>query len=312
MLPAMDWLDRVTGLALVFAIAGCPADDTSGSGTDTDEDESSSSGMPTTMPPPPTTTPTTTPTTASTSTTSDETTSTTGPITTGDPTGDTETTGGPTGICVGFDIVGNIDEVLSPQGSPLTDPPCDVTPAGCGGDVVGTWNIETTCGWDDLPNFFDDMCDGATMVVNSGSTTGTRTFEDDNTYTADLTSMLDFDVNIDTMTCFGIDCAGFETLLNMEPTLTSTCTDDGGGACDCAITSMSSGTADGTWATMDNDLTITVDGESAVLEYCSTGARLDLWQPIADTTFYTEPCEEDIDCFEALGDMSDAYVCFTE
>ena len=304
----MDWLDRVTGLALVFAVAGCPADDTSGSGTDTDDGESSSSGMPTTMPPP-TTTPTTTPTTASSSTTSDETTGTTDPTTTTDPTGDTETTGGPAGICLGIDIVGYLDEVLAPQGAPLVDPACDATPAACGGDVVGTWDVETSCGWDAFPNSFDDACPGATMVVNSGSRTGTRTFEDDNSYSSDLTTTLDFDVNIDAMTCFGIDCAAFEGLLNMEATLTATCGDDGGGACDCAITLMSSGTSTGTWATADNELTITIDGEDQVIEYCSAKGRLDLWQPLADTVIYEEACEEDIDCFEALGDMSDAYVC---
>lgn len=71
-------------------------------------------------------------------------------------------------------------------------------PAGaCGGDVVGTWNIESSCvtgaGLAAAMDFREPACDGAFSKVQT-RTSGSITFAPDGTLTSSQSSVLDMDV----------------------------------------------------------------------------------------------------------------------
>jgi hypothetical protein len=287
----------------VIVLAGCPSDDASGDGTDTDTESSTGATSPSTSSPSMSTSSTTS-SSSSASTTDD----TTGDATTSDTsTGEDSTTGEMLpGTCLGFDFIGTLGEVSSLDGMKI-DSTCSTEVAACGGDVVGTWTIQSSCGWEDQPNFFSD-CAGSTMTVTAGSITGTRTFNEDMTFALDLVTNLEFDANLDTMTCYMADCATFEAAAIAQG-IEADCMDAGDGTCDCAMTVVGTNMSTGTWATAGNAITLTTKDAESTLEYCVADGRLDLWTPIAQPTVYEEPCGDDQDCLDALGNLSELYVC---
>ena len=132
-------LRHALGVA-VIVLAGCPSDDASGDGTDTDTESSTGATSPSTSSPS-----TSSPSTSSSSSSASTTDDTTGDeTTTGDTsTGEESTTGEMLpGTCLGLDIVGTLGDVSSLDGMDI-DPTCSTEPAACGGDVVGTWTIES-------------------------------------------------------------------------------------------------------------------------------------------------------------------------
>ncbi len=213
------------------------------------------------------------------------------------------------GVCLGLDIVGTIGEVSSLEGAPI-ETTCDTEVAACGGDIVGVWTVESSCGWEATPNFFD-MCPGSTMTVTAGSLTGTRTFNADMTFTFDTETSLEMDLALDSMTCYGVDCATFQAALANEG-LSGTCTDAGGGMCECALSVTTPNTTQGTWVTANNALVVTTEDGEAFIEYCVTAERLDMWTAVAEQTLYEEGCADDMDCLDALGNLSEIYVCLLE
>jgi hypothetical protein len=110
------------------------------------------------------------------------------------------------------------------------------------------------------------------------------------------------------MGCFGVDCATFAAAVAAEG-LAGDCMDAGGGACDCAFMATTPSMTTGTWVTADSSLVLTtMDGEG-LIEYCVTDDRLEMWTGIAEPTTYDEPCADDMDCADALGNLSEFYVC---
>src|SRR5688500_2873694 len=242
----------------VIVLAGCPSDDASGDGTDTDTEGSTGATSPSTSSPS-TSSPSTTSSSSSIASTTDDT---TGDTTTGDPTtGEDSTTGEMLpGTCLGFDFIGTLGEVSSLDVMKI-DPTCSTEVAACGGDVVGTWTIQSSCGWEDQPNFFSD-CPGSTMTVNAGSITGTRTFNEDMTFAFDTVTNLEFDATLDAMTCYMADCATFEAAVIAQG-MEADCMDAGDGMCDCAMTAIGMNMSTGTWATAGNAITLTTkEGEA--------------------------------------------------
>lgn len=244
------------------------------------------------------------------STTSEPSTSDASNGTSGESSGSSESsTTGPMlpGTCAGFDTIGALGEVLALDGATI-ETTCEATPAGCGGDIVGTWTIESSCGWEDTPNLFADMCPTATQTVTSGQITGTRTFNADMTFAFDLETMLELELNIDAMTCYGVDCATFEMALEMQG-FVAACTDAGDDTCDCMATVTVPSMTTGTWVTADNTVVVTNDDGEGAFEYCVNAERLDLWTPLVQPTFYEEMCEDEMDCADALGNLSEFYAC---
>lgn len=305
----MHWTTPLTKTTLVAALAaplslllaGCPGDD----GTaDTDASSSSTGGAdttggPGTGPDPDTTTSVTASSSSSTTAVADDTTTTTDD-TTGDPPAD--------GLCNGFDQVGNINTVLSRDGMPI-DTTCDPTPAPCGGDVVGIWALEDTCGFEAFPNPLEDQCPGSTFTIEILSQTGTMTFVDDGTYVQDFDIESQAVIELNPMSCFGVNCATFESIVQMDSPSAS-CQSMGN---TCTCTFPDDGASEqgmGTYEVVGTDLVFTDETGSAEAAFCIGGDRLDLWQPLFGLPVLTDiMCASDVDCYVELGDMYDAYIC---
>jgi hypothetical protein len=283
---------------LALLLAACPSDDAP---ADTEATAGSSSGGAST-----TTGPGPDPdTTAASESSSSSSSSTTAVV---DDTTD-DTTGEPPqdGICEGFLQSGNVATVLSRDGMPI-DTTCDPVPAPCGGDPVGSWTLEDTCGFEGLPNPLADACPGSTFMVEVLSTSGTLTFVDDGTFVQDFDIQSQVVVTLDPMACFMVDCATFEMLVQGDnPTATCMAM---GPTCECTIPDDGMPEqAMGTWEVMDNDLVLTTAEGGEGFQLCITGDRLDLWQPLFAITPTEVLCMDEQDCIDALGDMYDFYSC---
>lgn len=209
------------------------------------------------------------------------------------------------GICVGFDQVGNIVSVLGLDGANVGGM-CDSTPAGCGGDLVGTWEFDNTCGQDEIPNPFAD-CDGSTFEVQIDDLTGSMTFGDDGSFAQMSMTSSTVTLSVTPDACFGFNCAAFEAQLQGDnPNWTC---EDNAPDCDCELMQMGMTDVMGTYETDGNVVTVTVDGTAVDFEYCAEGDRLDLWQPLTDFTVTETACFDETDCEAELMDTHDAYAC---
>lgn len=292
----------LAGLVLPLALlTGCPAEETPG---DTEATEGSTTSGSTTdggPNPDPDTTAAAESSTSSTTAVADETTTTGDPDTTG-------TTGEPLdGVCEGFELVGNVATVLSRDGMPI-DTTCDPTPMPCGGDPLGTWMIEATCGFEAFPNPFAEACPGSTFVIEVLGQSGTLTFEADGSFVQDFDIQAQVVTTLDSMACFGVDCATFEQLAQGDSPGT-TC-QEMGATCECTIPDDGAPEqAMGTWEVMGNDLILTTAEGASGSAFCIGGDRLDLWQPLIGSTLTEVACMDDQDCIDALGDMYEFYAC---
>ena len=287
--------------ALALLMAGCPGDDGSPMDTDTDTETEGTTGATTGDP---TATPDTSTTTADTTTSVDTTNGsedTTGPgeeSSTGDPPGD--------GVCIGVDQVGDIGTVYSRQGT-APDTTCEPAPTPCGGDVLGTWDIESACGFDSIPNPLEEDCPGSTFDFEVVGQSGSITFEDDGTFVRDDNVELQAILTLDTMACFMIDCATFEGFVQMDdPSVTC---EETMGMCACTIPPAMGVATMGTYEVMADTIILDVDGELEALEFCISGDRFDAWSPVFDGTETEIACEDEQDCEDELGNMHELYLC---
>lgn len=300
--PASSSIPAAGLLAALALLVGCPADDTP---ADTEATAGSSTGGSSTdggPGPNPDTTAASESSSSSTTAVADDTSTTTGEA--------TDTTGEPppTGTCAGLDQVGDVATVYSRDGMPI-DTTCEPTPAPCGGDPEGSWAIEATCGLEALPNPLEAMCPGSTFELQVVSQGGTLTFEPDGSFLQDLDIQSQALITLDPMACFGIDCAGFEAVVQMDDPMV-TC-QAMGPSCECTF--PDDGTPEqamGTWEVMGNDLVITTLDGIAAIPFCIAGDRFDQWQPLYDVPVATDvECEDDQACIDAIGGMYDLTFC---
>lgn len=209
------------------------------------------------------------------------------------------------GVCLGFDQVATIVTVLGLDGA---NPPgnCDVDIDPCGGDIVGSWTFEDTCGHSDIPSPFD--CETQTFEASVDDLSGTVVFVDDGTFSQMVMNTGTLSVELDPMECFGFNCAAWEVQLQgQDPAWTCEFTDPD---CACELITMTETDTTGTWENDGNGLILTVDDTAQELEYCVDGNRLDLIQPVDGVTVTEEPCADDAECEAALGDTHESYACF--
>ncbi len=217
----------------------------------------------------------------------------------------------PPGICVGLTEVGFLGTV-SRRTDAAVDPTCAPEPASCGGDLVGTWTIESDCGLEALPNFFAETCPESTMTFIDSVVAGTRTFAEDGSYASDAMLQFDLHLDIDAMDCFGIDCATLGVALDGENNLDAVCDDaPEGSGCACLLTITNDLTVQGTWSVEGDAVTLTFDGEASdPRPFCVQGDRLALWEGLHESRAYPETaCADASDCADALGDAHDEWLC---
>ncbi len=216
----------------------------------------------------------------------------------------TTTGGGVEGVCIGFDQVATVNTVFGLEGA-NPGGNCDSNPAPCGGDIVGDWEIDDSCGQEDIPSPFE--CDQQEWTVEVLDQMGNIEFVDDGTFSQSVMTSTMFMVVLDPMECFDFNCAAFEAQLQgSDPGWT--CQLDKPD-CECDLVTMADNTIDGTWETNGNVVTLTVEDVTQDIDYCVNGNRLDFWQGVNDVTVTRETCVDEAECMDALGDTHESYVC---
>lgn len=166
---------------------------------------------------------------------------------------------------------------LAGCGNP-SGPACSPTFAVCGGNLVGTWQIEGACNVNSLLPM--TTCAGETDSVDLKSLSGTYTFNSDNTFTQ--TESIDLvesaTVPASCITTGATSCsAGNATSTTNGVTTTATCTGTVSTGCTCTLTISGTQTVTGTYAKEGDYFTPTENGAAGSQEgYCVSGSQLEV------------------------------------
>jgi hypothetical protein len=151
----------------------------------------------------------------------------------------------------------------------------------CGGAVVGTWKVASTCVLDDSAFASDatDICATATIHTTSISSTGGVTYGGDGTYQSTGTITIDFQLTVPTScfapgeTCADLD-AGFTQEMQQDMTITSHSCAMSGSSCVCTLGSNQPTTDSGTYVASGTTLTTTpTGGQASADQYCVVGGN---------------------------------------
>jgi hypothetical protein len=287
---------RVLAGPLALLLAACPGDDGTADADATTAGGTTTSGG----------------TTTDGTTTAEDPTSSTTAVVDDTGTGTVDTTGEPPplGNCVGFAEVGHIGLVLSRNGVPIDDT-CEPTPAACGGQPVGSWVLESQCGFEAEPNPFEDECPGSDFEIEILSQIGTMTFDVDGSFVQDFDVVAQLVLTLNPMECFGLNCNELEMLLQMQTETPNATCDDMGPSCVCTFPDDGMPEqAMGAWEAIDGEIHFMAGGITHVFPFCIAEDRLELWQPIHAMPITTALlCASQQDCIDALGDRYDFYWC---
>lgn len=141
---------------------------------------------------------------------------------------------------------------------------CSAPFTACGGDVSGQWTLAGMCflgetTFEDCPNAVFDQ---------TVSATGTIEFHPDNTYSANVVTMVQYDFTIPGE-CLPPGLSSCEQLEDDEGS--DTCTGTPAEACTCTGSDTNDSDNGGSWSTSGSS--ITLDGNEAA-DYCVTGNNL--------------------------------------
>jgi hypothetical protein len=147
----------------------------------------------------------------------------------------------------------------------------------CGGNLVGTWNLTKAC----FGSSFNPLAGSCPASAFSGSESlsGTITFQQDGSYSSDVTALVVEDIGVPSSCINGLSCAQLQAAINMpkdagaQPMGTCTTTATG---CACHVTQASGPTtATGTYSTLGTSVTTTqTGGTPATSPYCVQGKTL--------------------------------------
>lgn len=140
--------------------------------------------------------------------------------------------------------------------------------SACGGDVVGSWSVDSIC--DPGIDTADLGCPQATYEVTADRSSGTVVIEAGGTYDRTYDYDVDVDLTVPKSCLYGMGC---DLLVGMSQGLISSCTDTGTD-CDCTGNFTDTDVASGTWTVSGNILT--TDGTDDH-EFCINGNTADVW-----------------------------------
>jgi len=159
------------------------------------------------------------------------------------------------------------------------------TASACGGDVVGTWQVSSSCVAVDSSSMMGTMsCPDATESTSGTKITGTITYTADKTFSSNLTTSGTIVVTLPasclTQQGVTVTCAQLQQVLSstMNSTFSSaTCTESGGGcACSVALNAVTTSET-GTYSTAAGVLTQTdSSGTPDDSNYCVQGGKLSI------------------------------------
>jgi len=147
----------------------------------------------------------------------------------------------------------------------------------CGGSLVGTWTITSSCG--SVLNFTNGTeCPGATVDESQIVTSGNLAFNADMTFTTSATIGGTRRFNVALACVAGVaSCDEYASLISPGPPDATTTCMTAGGACNCAMvyTAPMGAAQTGTYTTAGNVLTVTPTGGDPIeLGYCVQGSTL--------------------------------------
>jgi hypothetical protein len=154
----------------------------------------------------------------------------------------------------------------------------------CGGNLVGTWNIEDLCVESATSTMTGSTCSGIGVSTSGLRESGTITFNADLTYTSNATisGSLSETVPSSCLTTGGVTVSCAQLNAGFQPAsdggLAGSCVSGGGGSCVCSFqfpsqTSMESGTYSISGSTVTNTPTA---GTASSSSYCVQGSTLTL------------------------------------
>jgi hypothetical protein len=156
--------------------------------------------------------------------------------------------------------------------------------AGCGGNLVGTWKITSSCSTGSMMTMNGSTCPGETLTPESSNEAGTITFNSDGTYSSSInesgTETVFFPASCVSMLGNGLTCAQVASQLNSAGGMagaglmeTFSCT--GSGSCTCNVNVTISGSATGTYTTSGASVTSMPSGSTGgTVSYCVQGNTL--------------------------------------
>lgn len=276
----------------VAGLVACPEDDAPSHGEAGSSTGASSTGSST-----------------ATGSTSEESSSSTAVDSTGEGSSESDTTTGPppVQVCIGYTIAAYVGYVLTREGASDDPPRCDPAPSACGGELVGVWSLETTCGYEAAPNPIGDGCPESSYAVEILAQGGTLTVAADSTFAQDFALVSEATVELDPLDCFGLTCEEFQPYAGE----TATCSTEGA-LCHCTVPADTSGDppVSGTWAIEGTDFVLAINGARVVRPFCVENDHVTIWQPIALSPEVTDvECLTRTDCVDALGDAFVDYLC---
>jgi hypothetical protein len=154
---------------------------------------------------------------------------------------------------------------------------CGSTPA-CGGNIVGTWRIVSSCG--SSPTTVNGkQCAGAQPMQVTFSVSGTITFNADLTYSSNATAsgMESISIPASCLAQSGATCAELDQLLSMNPAAAGSHCSASGNGCACSVLiPASTDSQTGTYATTLAGVITEMPsgGAPSVADYCVSGSML--------------------------------------
>ncbi len=155
--------------------------------------------------------------------------------------------------------------------------------AACGGSIVGTWTITSSCVNISLSDYMNSSCPGLTVNTSNATITGNATYNADGTYTQTGTTngtiRVSYPQSCLTMNGVTITCDQINQAVQANPTagVTLTCTGSGTSGCSCTETIAGQTSSEsGTYTTTSSGLlTQTPTGGSvSTSDYCVKGTMM--------------------------------------
>lgn len=203
------------------------------------------------------------------------------------------------GTCASFGTMGATALVATADAKP-GGPSCAPTPAPCGGDPVGVWTVQESCGGEaSIANPFASACPGAHFSPSPPRTTGLLTVDGAGHFELATTRRYDFTA-ISDAACFNAWSCGPEIVPGLVQFFggSAVCSGDPE-ACTCTVTDAVLDTlhVSGEGAFGDHGALVGADDQmiERSVPYCVSDGGLQLWLtqlPIVTQT----PCNDDADC----------------
>lgn len=176
---------------------------------------------------------------------------------------------------------------------------CELAIAACGGDVVGNWGLETSCGIDypTPPNPWEGPCPGGNWEPTSAPyRVGSLAVEDDGTWSLSVSVVYDYDFSADISCVPGVwGCDAEAEAVLTEDGGTASCSGQAT-ACSCTVTGVPISTTQLSGELGPGGMNLEPDNGVAPLPYCVEDGVLRLWSLSGSPSSSNDPCTSDADC----------------